>query len=43
VSRNQSDFYLDDVLDMVHEKNRDKLIEGLEALIENDIIIPSNT
>jgi hypothetical protein len=41
MTRNREDFYLEEALEMVHEKNKDKLIEALEQLIDKDILIPS--
>jgi hypothetical protein len=37
----QEEFYLEDALTTVHGKNKDKLIEALEKLIEGHIIISS--
>ncbi|MFX1280799.1 MAG: hypothetical protein ACFFA3_15595 [Promethearchaeota archaeon] len=41
MTKNQEEFYLEDALETIHEKNRDKLIEALEALITKKILIPS--
>ena len=41
MTRNRKDFYLEEALEMVHERSKDKLIEALEVLIERRILIPS--
>ena len=41
MTRSREDFYLEDAIETVHDKNRDKLIEALEVLIEKQILVPS--
>lgn len=42
MTRTREDFHLEEALEMVHEKNKDKLIKALEELIGKEILIPSN-
>jgi hypothetical protein len=41
MTREQKNFYLEDVIRLVHEKNEDRVIEAIEALIEKQILISS--
>ncbi|MFW9865279.1 MAG: hypothetical protein ACFFEN_04200 [Candidatus Thorarchaeota archaeon] len=41
MTKEQENFYLQDAVETVHEKNHDKVIEALEALIEKQILISS--
>ena len=41
ITRDQEEFYLEDVIRRVHRKNQDKAIEALEVLLERQLIISS--
>ena len=40
--RNNNIVHLDDVIELVHEENKDLIIEALEVLIEKKLITPIN-
>ncbi|MFX0146955.1 MAG: hypothetical protein ACFE8E_04305, partial [Candidatus Hodarchaeota archaeon] len=41
MTKEREEFYLDYAINSVHEKNKDKVIEALERLIELKVVIPS--
>ena len=40
--KGKSEFYLDNILEVVHEENKDLIIESIETLMDRKIIIPSD-
>ncbi|MBY9006804.1 MAG: hypothetical protein KGD63_08605 [Candidatus Lokiarchaeota archaeon] len=42
IAKYRSDFYLEYVLNSIHESNKDKVVIALESLIEKKIIIPKS-
>jgi len=40
-TKSKPEFYLERILEVVHEKNKDIVIDGIEGLIKKKIIIPS--
>ncbi|MFX1353950.1 MAG: hypothetical protein ACFFGP_08330 [Promethearchaeota archaeon] len=41
IAKSKNEFYLDYVIESVHEVNKDKVIDALESLIQKKIIIPN--
>jgi len=41
IVKSKREFYLDTILEIIHEKNRDLVIDGIETLIQKKVIIPS--
>jgi hypothetical protein len=41
IAKSKREFYLETIFDNIHEKNKDLVIDGIEALIKKQIIIPS--
>ncbi|MFX1447743.1 MAG: hypothetical protein ACFFCG_06365, partial [Promethearchaeota archaeon] len=41
IAKNKNEFYLDTIFELIHEKNKDIVIDGIETLINKQIIIPS--
>ena len=41
IAKSKKEFYLDTIFEIIHEKNEDLVIDGLETLIERQIIITS--
>jgi hypothetical protein len=39
IAKNKQKFYLDQVLEIIHEEDKNKVIDGLESLLEKNIII----
>jgi hypothetical protein len=39
--KSKKNFYLEHILDAVHEQNKDKIIDAFESLIVRKLIIPS--
>ncbi len=39
IAKNKQKFYLDQVLEIIHEEDKNKVIDGLESLLEKKIII----
>ncbi len=41
IAKSKQEFYLETVFELIHEKNRDTVIDGIETLIKKQLIIPS--
>jgi hypothetical protein len=41
IAKSKKEFYLETIFEVVHEKNQDLIIDGIEGLIKKKIIIPS--
>jgi hypothetical protein len=41
IAKNKREFYLENIFKIIHEKNRDIVIDAIEGLIKKQIIIPS--
>ncbi|MEJ2294317.1 MAG: hypothetical protein P8Y23_06060 [Candidatus Lokiarchaeota archaeon] len=41
IAKSKKKFYLDQLLELVHEEDKNKIIDGLETLLDKKIIIPS--
>jgi len=41
IAKSKKEFYLKTIFEIIHEKNRDLVIDGIETLIEKKVIIPS--
>ena len=41
IAKSKKKFYLDQLLELVHEEDKNNIIDGLETLLEKKIIIPS--
>jgi len=41
IAKSKKEFYLKSIFEIIHEKNRDIVIDGIEGLVKKQIIIPS--
>ena len=41
IAKSKTEFYLENIFSIIHEKNRDIVIDGIEGLIKKQVIIPS--
>ena len=41
IAKSKTEFYLDTIFEIIHEKNENVVIDGIEALIKKQVIIPS--
>jgi len=41
IAKSKKEFYLETIFEVVHEKNQDLIIDGIEGLIKKQVIIPS--
>ncbi|TFF89156.1 MAG: hypothetical protein EU548_07935 [Promethearchaeota archaeon] len=41
IAKSKQEFYLDQILEIVHEENKDKIIDGIESLLQKNILIKS--
>jgi len=41
MAKNKESFYLEYILEIIHEENKDLVIDAIETLIQKEIIIPS--
>jgi len=41
IAKSKREFYLETIFEIIHEKNRDIVIDGIEALIKKQVIITS--
>jgi len=41
IAKSKKEFYLKAILEIIHEKNKDIIIDGIETLIKKQVIIPS--
>ncbi|MFW9952513.1 MAG: hypothetical protein ACFFKA_20525, partial [Candidatus Thorarchaeota archaeon] len=41
IAKSKKEFYLETIFELIHEKNKDIIIDGIETLINKQIIIPS--
>ena len=39
--KGKSEFYLNIILEVVHEENKDLIIDSIESLLEKKILVPS--
>jgi hypothetical protein len=42
IAKSKREFYLDQVLEIVHEDDKNKIIDGIESLLEKKVIISTN-
>lgn len=43
IAKSKSEFYLDYIINSVHEENKDKVIDALESLIQKKLILPKSS
>jgi hypothetical protein len=41
IAKSKQEFYLDTIFELIHEKNQNIVIDGIETLIKKQVIIPS--
>jgi hypothetical protein len=41
IAKNKQKFYLETIFELIHEKNKEVVIDGIETLIKKQVIIPS--
>ncbi|NVM17136.1 MAG: hypothetical protein HWN80_05420 [Candidatus Lokiarchaeota archaeon] len=41
IAKSKQEFHLETIFELIHEKNRDTVIDGIETLIKKQLIIPS--
>ncbi|GAH60372.1 unnamed protein product, partial [marine sediment metagenome] len=41
IAKSKKEFHLDTIFELIHEKNQDVVIDGIENLIKKQVIIPS--
>ena len=41
IAKSKQEFHLETIFELIHEKNKDVVIDGIETLIKKQVIIPS--
>lgn len=41
IAKSKQEFKLETIFELIHEKNKDVVIDGIETLIKKQVIIPS--